>query len=471
MKKRPSILPAELLLPAAAIEALLLCLRCQGEARLQIPETIGLLLATSLFYLVSVYLMLRIPSGNDISRFPKRWTFAIVLVGIAFRMTVWGMLPWLSDDAYRYRWEGMLQAHGGNPYQSRPVDPEWQLLQDETFAMVGSKDVKAGYGPLVELIERWTYRGISFFTPDAFRQVLWFKTPSALFDIGVMVVLWALLAASGLPTGRVLIYAWCPLPVVEFWGNGHNDSIAIFFVLLALLAAKRERWYLGFAALTLAAGAKIWPLLLFPIFVGWKPAKVENRFMAWIRGRPEHWRGLWVALPITALLVWPYWSNVEENVRFMSGFVGGWRNNDSLYGLLLWLTGDQYPAKYIAFAIIGAGVVLATLLRWPLERAVLLGITVLLLASANCHPWYLSWILPLLAVTPVVGLLLWVLLMPLAYRVLIEWVLLEEWHGSTPWRWLIYVPVFCVLAGEGLWWLLRRGNRTHSGGTASRLPR
>ena len=234
------------------------------------------------------------------------------------------------------------------------------------------------------------------------------------------------------------------MPVVEFWATGHNDSVALFFVVLALLAAARQRWTPAFAALTLAACAKIWPLVLFPIFVGWK------------RYRPQRWYQWLVSLPIAALLAWPYWSNVEENVRFMSGFLGGWRNNDSLYGLLLWLTGDQYPAQYAAFAIVGATALLVTLLRWPLERAVLSTVVVMLLVSANCHPWYLTWILPLLAIVPVPALLLWTALIPLAYRVVIEWAGLGEWHGSTAWRWHIYVPVYGMLLGTLLVRLARR---------------
>ena len=48
----------------------------------------------------------------------------------------------------------------------------------------------------------------------------------------------------------------------------------------------------------------------------------------------------------------PYLTDVTENAQFMSGFVGGWRNNDSFFGLLLYLTGDLYRAKYLAFTLL-----------------------------------------------------------------------------------------------------------------------
>jgi len=68
-------------------------------------------------------------------------------------------------------------------------------------------------------------------------------------------------------------------------------------------------------------------------------------------------------------------------------------------------------------------------------------IVALLFVSSNCHPWYLVWFLPLLAVDPLPPLLLWTALMPLTYSVLIDWFALQVWNGSTSIRWYVYAPV------------------------------
>jgi hypothetical protein len=165
-----------------------------------------------------------------------------------------------------------------------------------------------------------------------------------------------------------------------------------------------------------------------------------------------------VALPVGAAVAAPFlnipWAEVWENARYLSGFLGGWRNNDSLYGLLLWVTGNQYSAKYLAFALTGIAAAWVTFRRWPLERGVLAVTVVLLLVSANCHPWYLTWIAPLLALHPFAPLLLWSALMPLSYQVVLRWQWLGEWEGSPSSRWLIYIPVFAMFAVSG--WLARR---------------
>ena len=434
-----------LLTIAVVLEILFLRIRFLRHLESHIVETIIIYVLSSLVYLFSVFLALQIPARAN--RFSRKYLMLLVAIpALTFRLTVWPVFPALSDDVFRYRWEGKLQAQGGNPYQARPNDPQWAHLRDETFPFVGSKDFKAGYGPLLELFELWTYRVLTRFTPDGFQQAFWFKAPFAFFDLAAIMALWALLKARGWPPERLLIYAWSPLPVMEFWATGHNDSVVVFFLLVALLSAAKERWTLSFAGLSLAAAAKIWPLLVFPIFIGWK---------GW---RPRRWRQWSVLLPIAGLLALPYWSDVAENVRFMSGFLGGWRNNDSLFGLLLWLTGDIYRAKYLAFAIVISTSVFVTFRGWPLEKAVLAVIVTMLMFSANCHPWYLTWILPLLAFLPLPALLLWTALMPLAYHVLIRWVELREWRGSTDMRWLIYVPVYGLLVGR---WLAERiGRRT-----------
>jgi len=414
---------------AVILEGLFLRILWLGDLKQHVIETIVLLLIAGLFYLVSAYLITDI----SIRTKPYKLLTLIVFAGLVFRVTVWPLYPALSDDIFRYRWEGKLQDAGGNPYTVRPVDAEWALLRDSAFPQVVGKDFKGVYGPLTELIELGTYRAVRAFEPDSIRQVFWFKLPSALFDLGAVAALYLLLQAQKIPAERLLIYGWSPLPVMEFWATGHNDALAIFLVLLALLAATKQAWTWAFAAVALATAAKVWPALLFPLFIGWK---------GW---GPQRWYQWWVAIPILGLLAWPYWTNVWENARLMSGFVGGWRNNDSLFGFLFWLTRDLYVAKKMAFAVVFAAIVTVTFLRWPLARAVLTVLTVLLMVSANCHPWYLTWILPLLALYAVPGLLLWSALVPLAHAAVISWVAVGEWHGSTAIRWYEYVPVYLAL--------------------------
>ena len=430
---------ASLFALAVAIEGgLLTIVRARG-LREHLLLTISLLVALNIFYITAVWLVTRTSTSSS--------SVAILICGAAvvFRLTVLPLEPTLSYDVYRYRWEGKLQEHGGNPYNSRPADPDLSYLRDETYDKIPGHDFKTVYGPVIESMHLGTYKLVSSHTPDPARQVFWFKLPGALFDLATIAALMWLLSRRDLPSERVLAYAWSPLIVIEFAGTGHHDSLVLFLIATALALATSARWWSVFTVLSIAAAAKIWPLALFPAFVGW-----TGRYLL----RP--WQPL-MLLPVAAVTAIPYWTNVMENAQFLSGFLGGWRNNDSLYGQILALTGDVYRAKYTAFALLGVFIAWTMLRRWPLDRAVLGTIVVMLAVSANCHPWYLTWFVPLLCLMPAPALLLWTALVPLAYETLFAWFAVGVWNGVSDTRWLIYVPVISVAIVS---WLLRRGGKT-----------
>jgi alpha-1,6-mannosyltransferase len=409
-----------LLIAAILIEALLVCLvRISGS----IVESILLLLVVQTIYLFSVHHVLTTKRGTRLF---------IIAAAIVFRITLAPLPAPFTDDLYRYRWEALVQDSGGNPYQTRPVDPQWKKLRDQTFEHIPAKDFKAGYGPAWEKIALWTLRIVRHWSFEPEKQALWFKAPAALFDLGIIGALLWLLRLRGLPSARVLIYAWSPLPIWEFWGNGHNDAMAVFFLIAALAFAASERWSTGSLFLGLAVAAKWWPALLLPAF-----ARAQRSFRPYL-----------IAAAVAGGLILLYATDATENAQFMSGFVGGWRNNDSIFGAILYLMGDPYRAKYLTFSLIGALALWLAMREWPLERIALWTLVSLLLLSANCHPWYLTWIVPLLAFYPHPSLLLWVALVPLAYSVQIEWRILGEWNGVTPERWWIYTPVFAGLLLE-----------------------
>jgi len=89
--------------------------------------------------------------------------------------------------------------------------------------------------------------------------------------------------------------------------------------------------------------------------------------------------------------------------------------------------------------------------RPPLPQGVLWMTTALLLLSANCFPWYLTWLVPLLAIRPHAGLLLWTALVPLAYHVLIGYQAQGQWREDSYYLWLEYVPVYGLLILVWVW--------------------
>jgi hypothetical protein len=401
-----------MILMFAAVQLLLLvCYQLASRNPARLTWTIAILLGTSLLYLVSTTILMRKSPPRNL----------VLAAAFLFRLAVLPGAPPLSDDLHRYRWEGLVQAHGHNPYLVRPSDANLVPLSDPK---VPAPDFKAGYGPLTEILQLLTYRAAAAVSSAAAQQVWFFKLPAVLADTATLFLL---------PQNALLWYAWSPLVIVEFWGNGHNDALTVLLLTLAFTMTSAARWNFAFLALGAAVAVKFWPLILAPLFLRHSPSR----------------RLALLTLPVPLVCALPYLTSnlaeIADSSRFMTGFLGGWRNNDSIYGLLLWLAGDIYLAKYAAFALLALAVGIIARRQWPLEHAALAAVAALLVLSANVHPWYLTWLFPMLAFVPWPPLLLWASMMPLAYTVLFEWRSIGVWNGSAPVRFFIYVPVFLAL--------------------------
>ncbi len=433
----PTHLHRRLLLLAAAIEAALLTLHGLGQGPPPyIAEFVTAYLAASLFYLVSCYLITNADEASSDRRAMRLiWGAAIV-----FRLTALPLDPQLSEDPHRYRWNGKLQAAGGNPYTETPESPQWEHLRDAAYRRVPGKHLPTVYGPLLEMINAGSYRLAAAVTDDPFRQAWLFKIPFALIELGVGWALAVLLHALGRPAGWLLIYLWSPLIVIEFWGQGHNDPPVMLCVVLALGAMVRGRWTSGWGWLTAAVLTKFWPLILMPFFL-WRRDGEDRRFEG---------KAALVAIPVALVLSAPYWEGIPRLAVTMTAFAGGWRNNNSLYSLLLAASGGS---EGLATALT-SGILLVALAamagsRLDTVRASMGATALLLLLSANCFPWYLSWLVPFLAIYPNAALLLWTALVVLAYHVVIDYAALGVWRESNYFRLLEYVPVYLMLLGSG----------------------
>ncbi len=443
-----------LLLAIALLEGGYLSLFRSGRLADDVPSYIAHAFYLSVVYLVCCWAVARPAAARLDERAVLRWIWA---GAVLFRLTVLPLHPSLSEDTARYRWQGVMQAHGGDPYLHAPHEERWESIRDETWPRVGRKDLASAYGPAYEQIYFHYYRLIRAFGAAPATEVRLFKLPFALADVGVGLALMGLLAAAGRPRTWALLYLWSPLAVVEFWAEGHNDSVTLFFVVsaLALLLRGRRAW--AFAALTAAALGKIWPVVLFPFWAFDRAAGGRLRF---------HWRPLLACLPVAAVLCAPYWRSVMRIEEALTGLIGGWRNNDSLFAYVYAYAGYDFAAasalvKKLLAAALGALWLLQLRLRLCPTQTALAAATVLLLLAANCFPWYLTWLLPLLALHPYPPLLLWTAVVPLAHHVVTGYEIASVWQYDRAILAFEYIPVFAWLAVDAarrLWKTRVAGN-------------
>jgi hypothetical protein len=379
-----------------------------------------------LIYAAAVALILR--------RRPSAATLWIVLGGaLLLRLMVLGAPPFLSNDMYRYIWDGRVQLAGINPYRYIPADPHLAFLRD---AVVYPDINRANYAhtiypPAAEMIFLAAALPGKMLPP-----VLAMKLAMlALEGAGIWAML-RLLDMAGQPRARALIYAWNPLPVWEFAGSGHVDAIVICFASLALLAACAKRPALSAAALAIAVLAKFLPLLWAPIL--------------W---RRWDWRFAAVFAGLVLLAYLPY-VGVGAGVF---GFLGGYGAQEGIAdgkGLFFLSALGRFCAlpgfapKLYLLCLAAGLVALGLRLQNRAPNAQTLCRGALLLGGAGMaglsphYPWYYAWLLIPACVAPRASILYLVTASPLLY--------LNPSHTGLFWPSLLYGP-FLALAALELW--------------------
>ncbi len=330
--------------------------------------------------------------------------------------------PLLSDDVYRYVWEGRIQLLGGNPFawSDRPEALRWAHLRDAVWEGINHKDYPAVYPPLWQLAARAVVACSDSVT-----------AMKALVAACECLTLWPLallLRQRGLPFERLLVLAWSPLALVETAGSGHNDALGILLMTASLAALSADRRGLSALAIGLGLQAKFLPGLVA---------------LSWAR-RYRLVHGL-LALGAAGVLVWPYAGAGPGLLLSLGKYSRFWRFNETLFAPLSWLTGSHSGGVRLSGLVVLA---LALALAWRRVEAAAAGLTVVtawLLLAPNVLPWYALWLLPFLVLCEAPWALLFTGTVQLAYLVYPGWLSGEPWHLGWGMRALEYAP--CVLVG------------------------
>ncbi len=359
-------------------------LAAAGDLAPRIP--LFLALHTVLFATYAL-LLVRTGAGARLDRASLRLALGFAIV---FRLAALAAPPSLSDDLYRYLWDGRVLASGVNPYRHPPAAAELVTLRDGHHAAINHPELPTIYPPAAQVV----FAGVATVWPAP----IGIKAAMAVMDLLALAALALLLRALGLPAGRLVVQAWCPLVILEFAGMGHVDAIGIALLTGALAALAAARHRLALAALGAAALAKLFPLLLVPAFLARTP------------------RRAWFVLPLVlAAGVLPFAAHGVDPTGSLGTFAARWRGNDVAFAGLVALTGSPDTAKGLALLLLGGVLAACRLRRASLESTALAAMTAALLLSPVLHPWYLTWIVPLLAVRPEPALVAWTGSIALAY--------------------------------------------------------
>jgi hypothetical protein len=387
----------------------------------------------------------------------------LLFCAAAFRLTMLLHPPDLSDDVYRYLWDGKVAATGRSPYAFAPDDPRVATVSRQLRARVSHGELRTVYPPVAQAVFRWAASAPA-------DGALAMKAIFGAADVAIVALLFAGGGGGAAPFAAAL-YAFHPLAVTESAGQGHVDSLGVALLLAALIYLGRNRSVLSGAAFAASALTKYVPLAaLLPLARrgGWKfaAASLVTGAAVWGLATRDGVR------PVGAL--GDYAVRWEFNALLypaVSGAIESWHLPEKAKAAYIrwkeprrpqrpWMQ-RVFPYFYTAFL---ARVTLALLLALALLGIALrvrdtgtsafASLGAFLLVSPTLHPWYLLWILPFAAARKEPAFLYLACAVPLSYG------LLYPLAGMSPAaiRLVEYGP-FALLLAITLW-RSRRGSAT-----------
>ncbi|MBA2663639.1 MAG: methyltransferase domain-containing protein [Bradymonadaceae bacterium] len=210
---------------------------------------------------------------------PRGWLVFVVLTAAVLRLGALAAPVSLSDDVYRYAWDGELVLEGQNPYASRPsqVLEGAPATRQSLYAQLNSPDYHTLYPPLAQA----TFAlGAGIARLGVLSSERAIRLLFLLADLASVVLLVRLLAMLGRSRWLALLYAWNPFVYWELIAGGHTEALLIPWLLLMVGFALRAKPYHLGLAIGLGALSKLTILAGAPV-LGWYIAR-KHSFVAMI---------------------------------------------------------------------------------------------------------------------------------------------------------------------------------------------
>ncbi len=345
-----------------------------------------LLAAAWLAFPVTVWLVLRTPVDRAVP--------LIVAGALLLQVVALAWPPRSTDDFYRYAWDGRVQVSGTDPYRYAPVDPALADLRDEwlfparcaerTCTLMNHPNSPTIYPPVAQA---W-FTAVHVVSPEGSRWKPW-QLAAALLALLTTAAVLVVLRRTGRDPRWAVLWAWCPLVVVEAGNAAHVDVLGALLVVLGLRYAAARRPVAAGGLLGAAVAVKLYPALVLPA--------VLRR------------RGLVIYAVAAATFAVSYVPHVLAVGTKVLGYLPGYLEEEGYDGrgrfaVLRLLLPDGTPDRVtLALAALILAAVTA-LVMWrtdpdrPWDGAVVLAGVAVLLAGAN-YPWYALLLVALVALS------------------------------------------------------------------------
>lgn len=345
-----------------------------------------------------------------------KWLF---FLGMLPRVLLLFSEPNLSDDYFRFLWDGFLTGNGYGAYAHLPTDIAPHLMarysdQSGFLNELLSGMNSPGYYSVYPPVNQWVFWLASAFSSIKVGLIV-LKVLLLGAEIGVFFILNKLLQRFRLSLKNLSLYWFNPLVILEIMGNAHFEGVMLFFVLSAVYGLSRLKTVEGGFYFALSFLSKLFVGMFFPLLYLKTFGKKRLLLVS-------------VFVIVVVLSFLPFLSMVELKQMFTSVdlYFRRFEFNGSLYYLCR-AVGRQITG-YNEIAIIGpslAGLSLLLILliswiyrfknRLSMFTGFILINTVYLLCSPIVHPWYLILMIGFSVLSPYRSVLVWSLVVVFSY--------------------------------------------------------
>ena len=366
----------------------------------------------------------------------------LLILGIAARLVFLIALPNLSQDYFRFLWDGRLLAEGLNPYLNTPN--QWVALGEIPIAQ--AQDLLNGMGALSrQHYSNYPPANQFFFWLSGILSgnsiiggVIVLRICCIAADLGIFWIGRKLLKKLKLPEHQIFWYFLNPFIIIELTGNLHFEGVMLFFLLASLYLLFRGNWFWSALLMGLSIAVKLLPLLMLPLFFQYlitAHSKTEENLKPFKLLAEKPLQSLWklfryyvVVIGVFILSFTPFFT--EELVAHFSQTIGLWFQkfefNAGVYYIIRWIGFQVKGYNIIATAgkllpiVVIAGLMLLALFRKSdrkqhLMSTLLLGTSLYFLCATTVHPWYIATPLLLSIFTRFRFAIVWSLVVFLSY--------------------------------------------------------
>lgn len=398
----------------------------------------------------SVYLCLFAAYLFLMRRATKSNFSSFLVIAIVFRFAFLFSFPRLSDDYFRFVWDGIMTNLFHNPYTVLPStfirhSGDVNELLEQLYSRMNSPDYYTIYPPVLQFI----FAFAAWLSPHSLLgAVMVLRLSCIAAEIGTLVLLKKLLHHFQLPVTNLLWYALNPLVIIELSGNLHFEAVMIFFLVLAIYllviagseATKQSptiheprldgmtssemkkagmaiipRFIFSAIAFSLSIATKLIPLLFLPFLIrrlGWKRSIIYFAVIA----------------AMLALLFLPFIDRelISNFGSSMDLYFQKFEFNASIYYIIRWIgfAVKGYNIIQSAGPWLAASVFISVMVLMVTEKKIIIrnffsmaqwALTIFLLLSTTVHPWYLTTLVMFTVFTEMKFAIVWSLVVILSY--------------------------------------------------------